>query len=119
LTTSWTDGSQIPRIVVTVPREAARDETVDCAGALIEQLGDIVVPRQGQRTNAPAGRAGSLECGVDPVQREPARDQRAGWLGAVSGHRDAVLPAVVVGDVEAVTSVFECRRPGLVVGAHA
>jgi hypothetical protein len=42
-------GEQIERVVVTASGEVARDEMVDRAGDLIEQLGDIVVPRRGQR----------------------------------------------------------------------
>jgi hypothetical protein len=40
-------GEQIERIVVAATCEIARDETVDRAGDLIEQLGDIVVRPRG------------------------------------------------------------------------
>jgi len=40
-------GEQIQRIFVTAGCETALDETVDRAGDLLEQPGDVVVPRGG------------------------------------------------------------------------
>ena len=42
-------GEQIRRIVVTAMCEAALDEAVDRASDLIEQPGNVVVPRRRQR----------------------------------------------------------------------